>query len=205
MDRLDASIKSYPHAEGIEAIMTQTDMTPLQRLAKVLQLGTPSNYRNHTYINGESLYFPTGRVYGGQVIAQSLMAASRTVAPSRLPNSIHGYFISAGDIRQDLLFDVENLRDGRSFSARRVNVTQAQGSILTAIASFQEHDQEGIEFADPMPENIPDPDSLTSAKQLMEPYAEQSPFAKYYAEKSPFDIRHVTRTIMLGADKKSAS
>ena len=75
--------------------MTQTDMTPLQRLAKVLQLGTPSNYRNHTYINGESLYFPTGRVYGGQVIAQSLMAASRTVAPSRLPNSIHGYFISA--------------------------------------------------------------------------------------------------------------
>lgn len=72
--------------------MTQTDMTPLQRLAKVLQLGTPSNYRNHTYINGESLYFPTGRVYGGQVIAQSLMAASRTVAPSRLPNSIHGYF-----------------------------------------------------------------------------------------------------------------
>ncbi|MCQ6458693.1 hypothetical protein NPN17_25250, partial [Vibrio parahaemolyticus] len=56
-----------------------------------------------------------------------------------------------------------------------------------------------------MPENIPDPDSLTSAKQLMEPYAEQSPFAKYYAEKSPFDIRHVTRTIMLGADKKSAS
>ena len=89
MDRLDASIKSYPHAEGIEAIMTQTDMTPLQRLAKVLQLGMPSNYRNHTYINGESLYFPTGRVYGGQVIAQSLMAASRTVAPSvcRIPST----------------------------------------------------------------------------------------------------------------------
>ena len=184
--------------------MTQTDMTPLQRLTKVLQLGTPSNYRNHTYINGESLYFPTGRVYGGQVIAQSLMAAAKTVPPSRLPNSIHGYFISAGDIHQDLLFDVENLRDGRSFSARRVNVTQAQGSILTAIASFQEHDQEGIEFADPMPEDVPDPDSLTSAKQLMEPFAEKSPFAKYYAEKSPFDIRHVTRTIMLGADKRSA-
>ena len=158
--------------------MTQTDMTPLQRLTKVLQLGTPSNYRNHTYINGESLYFPTGRVYGGQVIAQSLVAAAKTVPPSRLPNSIHGYFISAGDIHQDLLFDVENLRDGRSFSARRVNVTQAQGSILTAIASFQEHDQEGIEFADPMPEDVPDPDSLTSAKQLMEPFAEKSSFAK---------------------------
>ena len=113
-----------------------------------------------------------------------------------LPNSIHGYFISAGDIRQDLLFDVENLRDGRSFSARRVNVTQAQGSILTAIASFQEQGQDGIEFADPMPEGVPEPETLTSAKQLMEPFAEKSSYAKYYAEKSPFDIRHVTRTIM---------
>ena len=53
--------------------MTETAITPLQRLAKVLQLGTPSMYRNHTYVNGESLYFPTGRVYGGQVIAQAMM------------------------------------------------------------------------------------------------------------------------------------
>lgn len=184
--------------------MPQPEVTPLQRLTKVLKLGTPSTYRDHTYVNGESLYFPTGRVYGGQVIAQSLIAASKTVDPSRLPNSIHGYFISAGDIHQDLLFDVENLRDGRSFSARRVNVTQAQGSILTAIASFQEHGQEGVEFADPMSEDVPDPETLTSAKEIMEPYAEQSSYAKYYAQKSPFDIRHVTQTIMLGADTKSA-
>ncbi len=50
-----------------------------------------------------------------------------------------------------------------------------------------------MEFADPMPENIPDPETLTSAKELMQPYAGKSPFANYYAEKSPFDIRHVTR------------
>ena len=56
-----------------------------------------------------------------------------------------------------------------------------------------------------MPEGVPEPETLTSAKQLMEPFAEKSSYAKYYAEKSPFDIRHVTRTIMLGADKKSAS
>ena len=124
---------------------------------------------------------------------------------SAISSAEFDYFISAGDIRQDLLFDVENLRDGRSFSARRVNVTQAQGSILTAIASFQEQGQDGIEFADPMPEGVPEPETLTSAKQLMEPFAEKSSYAKYYAEKSPFDIRHVTRTIMLGADKKSAS
>lgn len=117
--------------------MTETAITPLQRLAKVLQLGTPSMYRNHMYVNGESLYFPTGRVYGGQVIAQAMMAASKTVSPSRLPNSIHGYFISAGDIRQDLLFDVENLRDGRSFSARRVNVTQLRVRFLPPSPVFR--------------------------------------------------------------------
>ena len=154
-----------------------TTVTPLDHLVKVLKLGEPSAYRNHTYINGESMHFPTGRVYGGQVIAQSVIAASKTVGPSRLPHSVHGYFIAAGDIRQDLLFDVENLRDGRSFSARRVNVTQAEGSILTAIASFQETGQEGVEFADPMPENLPDPETLTSAKELMQPFAEKSPFA----------------------------
>lgn len=184
--------------------MTDTTMTPLEHLVKVLKLGKPSDYRNHTYVNGESLYFPTGRVYGGQVIAQSLMAAAKTVPVNRLPHSIHGYFVAPGDIRQDLLFDVERLRDGRSFSARRVNVTQAEGSILTAIASFQVAGQDGVEFADPMPSDLPDPESLTSAKELMAPYAGKSPFANYYAEKSPFDIRHITPTIMLAPDKASA-
>ena len=152
--------------------MPQETLTPLEHIVKVLALGTPSEYRDHTYINGESMYFPTGRVYGGQVIAQSLMAAAKTVSPSRLPHSVHGYFVAPGDIRQDLLFDVEKLRDGRSFSARRVNVTQADGSILTAIASFQEEGQSGVEFADPMPQDVPDPESLRSAKQLMEPYSD---------------------------------
>ncbi|WP_300765678.1 acyl-CoA thioesterase II [uncultured Bifidobacterium sp.] len=185
--------------------MTETTTTsPLEHVAKVLRLGTPSAYRNHTYINGESLYFPTGRVYGGQVIAQSIIAASKTVDGDRLPHSIHGYFIAPGDIHQDLLFDVETLRDGRSFSARRVNVTQSQGSILTAIASFQRTGQTGVEFADAIPQDIPDPDTLTSAKDLMAPYAGKSAFADFYAERSPFDIRHVSPTIMLGADKESA-
>ncbi len=185
--------------------MAKETSNPLAHLSKVLRLGNPSGYRGHTYINGESLYFPTGRVYGGQVIAQSLVAASRTVSPSRLPHSIHGYFITAGDIHQDLLFDVESLRDGRSFSSRRVNVTQSHGPILTAIASFQEEGQTGVEFADPMPEHVPAPESLTSAKELMQPYAKQSPFADYYVEKSPFDIRHVTSPIMLEADRHSAN
>ncbi|MFT8592075.1 MAG: acyl-CoA thioesterase domain-containing protein [Bifidobacterium sp.] len=177
--------------------------TPLDDLVRVLSLGEPSEYRSHTYINGESMYFPTGRVYGGQVIAQAVVAASKTVPHGRLPHSIHGYFVSAGDIRQDILFDVENLRDGKSFSSRRVNATQSQGSILTSISSFQEPNQQGVEFADAMPDDVPDPESLTSAKDLMTPFAEKSPFANFYATKSPFDIRHVGETLLMGADRKA--
>ncbi len=146
---------------------------------------------------------PTGRVYGGQVISQSLIAASKTVPEDRLPHSIHGYFIAPGDIHQDLLFDVENLRDGHSFSARRVNVTQSQGSILTAIASFQTKDQPGVEYFDPMPADVPDPESLPSSVDLMKPYADQSDYAKYYATTSPFDIRYISSPIVLGPDEES--
>ncbi|KFI59311.1 acyl-CoA thioesterase [Bifidobacterium cuniculi] len=177
--------------------------TPLQRLVKVLQLGTPSSYRDHTYISGESMYFPTGRVYGGQVIAQSLVAASKTVPEGRLPHSIHGYFIAPGDIHQDLLFDVETLRDGHSFSARRVNVTQSQGPILTAIASFQSHGQDGVEYSDAMPGDLPAPEDLPSSKDLMAPFADKSAFAEFYAQKSPFDIRYVSKPILMGPDEES--
>lgn len=178
--------------------------SPIERIVDVLSLREPTTDESrpqHTFIDGESMYFPTGRVYGGQVIAQSVIAASKTVE-NRLPHSIHGYFISAGDINQDVHFDVENLRDGRSFSSRRVNVTQDDGAILTAIASFQTPGQNGIDFADPMPENVPEPRKLTSAQELMQPFAEHSPFAAFYANQSPFDIRHVTKTVMLGAPHK---
>ena len=187
------------------AAMTHEDgTTPLNHLVKVLRLGDPSEYRGHTYISGESLYFPTGRVYGGQVIAQSLIAASKTVSPSRLPIRCTGISsrraIYAG-------FAVR-----RGDPAGRPVVLGAQGQrdavrrpILTAIASFQEQGQSGVEFSDTMPQDVPAPETLTSAKELMEPYADKSPFAKFYAKKSPFDIRHVTPTIMLGADKDSAA
>ena len=99
---------------------------------------------------------------------------------------------------------METLRDGRSFSARRVNVTQSQGSILTAIASFQEPGQPGVEYSDAMPENVPEPETLTSAKELMKPYAKQSPFADYYAKQSPFDIRHVGSPSIFGATGKGS-
>ena len=141
--------------------------SPVNRLIEVLSLGEPAASLQHTYIKGESLYFPTGHVYGGQVIAQSVVAASETVPEGRLPQSIHGYFIAAGDIHQDVLFDVENLRDGKSFSSRRVNATQRDGAIFTAITSFQEYGQDGFQFHDPAPDVAVQPEDHRSISGML--------------------------------------
>lgn len=179
--------------------------TPIAHLIDVLGLRDPSTKDDHTFVAGESLYFPTGRVYGGQVIAQSIMAGALTVNSSRLPHSVHGYFIAPGDIHQDVLFDTEILRDGRSFSARRINATQSRGAILTAIASYQEDGQNGVDFHDSMPIDVPEPKSLASASDLMAPYADKSDFASYYVDDSPFDIRYVNPSVMFAADEESAA
>ena len=199
-----ASSASSPASASPVVLGQAEGESPVDSIVKVLRLDTPVTSRDHTYITGRSISFPTKRVYGGQIIAQSVMAASKTVDPDRLPNSVHGYFITAGDINQDVLFDVENLRDGRSFSSRRVNVTQRDGAILTVIASFQKQGQTGVSFADPMPDDVPAPDTLASARDLMAPYADTSSFADYYVHQSPFDIRHVGGTVMLTADAASA-
>lgn len=176
-------------------------ISPIDRIVGVLKLGTPTTSLNHTYVKGESLYFPTGRVYGGQVIAQSVVAAARTVEESRLPESIHGLFITAGDIGQDILFDVENLRNGRSFSSRRVNATQRDGAVFTAISNFQEKGQDGFHYQDPMPDDLPAPESLPSMYDLMSPYQKESPFADYYTNQSPFDIRHITSVVLMHRER----
>ncbi|AKV55555.1 acyl-CoA thioesterase [Bifidobacterium actinocoloniiforme DSM 22766] len=155
------------------------------------------------HLTGSSLPFPTGRIYGGQIMAQSIMAASWSVPKDRVPNSVHGYYLRTGLLDQDVRFDVQNLRDGRSYSTRMVDASQPDRAILKVMLSFQETGQEGVKYADPMPVGLPDPEGLTSARELMAPYAADSAFAAYYAEQSPFDIRHITPTIMLGPDQTS--
>lgn len=78
-----------------------------------------------------------GRIYGGQVVAQAFRAAVLTVEPGFLPHSLHAYFVRAGNERQPVLYEVERVRDGRSFCTRQVVAYQANGAILNLIASFQ--------------------------------------------------------------------
>ena len=141
---------------------------------------------------GKSQWMPHGRVYGGQVLAQSVIASSATVAPDRHLHSLHGYFLRPGDISLPVTYSVDRLRDGRSFSTRRVQGFQKGEPIFSMIASFQD-ESAGLNHQDAFPSDIPDPESLPSAASIMgdNPH----PVAQYWAKARPFDMRHVDSPI----------
>ncbi|MCP5180694.1 MAG: thioesterase family protein [Pseudomonadales bacterium] len=100
------------------------------------------------------------RLFGGQVLAQSLRAACMTVAggSGQKPHSLHGYFMRAGDASRRVLYEVERIRDGRSFATRRVVAIQGGEAIFNLDVSFQV-EEKGFEHADPIP-NVPRPEAL---------------------------------------------
>jgi acyl-CoA thioesterase-2 len=110
---------------------------------------------------GQSRDAGTRTVFGGQVIGQALVAAERTV-DGRTPHSLHAYFLLPGDVSAPIVYQVDRLRDGRSFSARRVQAIQHGRPILSMIASFQAPEP-GLEHAAPMPD-VPPPEA-TAAPQ----------------------------------------
>ncbi len=132
---------------------------------------------------------PHGRIFGGQVLAQSLMAAGLTVLdehPDRLPHSLHAYFMRAGDDTQPIRFGVERMRDGRSFSTRRVHAIQNGVPILSLSASFQDV-TDGLDHQVEMPE-VPGPDGIPSLAEAV------AGIPSKYAEKvarRPIEQRHV--------------
>jgi acyl-CoA thioesterase-2 len=131
---------------------------PLAELLTTLNLSDASGARTREDIFiGPSQWMPHGRVYGGQVLAQSLVAATRTVDDARVAHSLHGYFLRAGDISLPITFSVDRLRDGRSFSTRRVQAYQNGEPIFSMIASFQDVDP-GLEHFEVMPGDITAPE-----------------------------------------------
>lgn len=133
---------------------------PLKEMLHTLDLEDAGGARTREDIFvGPSQWMPHGRVFGGQVLAQSLVAATRTVELNRPVHSLHGYFLRPGDIELPITFSVDRLRDGRSFSTRRVQAYQKAEPIFSMIASFQESDP-GLVHQVEMPTGIPDPESL---------------------------------------------
>ena len=142
------------------------------------------------------------RLFGGQVLAQSLIAASRTVVEDRPVHSMHGYFLRPGDAAAPITFGVERLRDGRSFSARRAHAYQGGEPILSMTASFQVPDR-GVDHQEPMPGRMPDPETLPTAAELLG--AIDHPVAQAWAYDRPFDIRHVDPDIYFRAPVERVS
>src|ERR1700731_3226270 len=106
------------------------------------------------------------RVFGGQVAGQALVAAGRTVPADRPVHSLHAYFIRPGDPTEPLIYLVDRVRDGRSFTTRRVSAVQHGKTIFTLSASFH-RSEPGVEHAKPMPD-VPPLDQLPSTAERME-------------------------------------
>ncbi|OPF70841.1 acyl-CoA thioesterase II [Streptomyces antioxidans] len=108
------------------------------------------------------------RVFGGQVAAQALVAAGRTVPADRSAHSLHAYFLRPGDPGAPIVYTVDRIRDGHSFTTRRVVAVQHGQPIFHLSASFQLH-EDGLEHQEPMPD-VPDPLSLPTAEELLPRY-----------------------------------
>jgi acyl-CoA thioesterase-2 len=131
------------------------------------------------------------RVFGGQVIAQALVAACRTVEPGRAPHSLHAYFLLAGDPKVPIIYDVERIRDGRSFTTRRVVAIQKGEAIFSLSASFQVA-EEGFDHQAPMPE-VADPETLPdqAALRAMAPARMPEGVRSYLSRERPIELRPV--------------
>ncbi|RSM78453.1 acyl-CoA thioesterase II [Amycolatopsis sp. WAC 01375] len=124
------------------------------------------------------------RVFGGQVAGQALVAAGRTVPEERKVHSLHAYFIRGGDPSVPIVYEVDRIRDGRSFTTRRVVGIQHGKAIFSLSASFQK-DEGGIEHSEDMPD-VPDPESLPTLQERAEGY-----FMGHLDRPRPIDLRYV--------------
>ena len=130
------------------------------------------------------------RVFGGQVIGQSLVAARRTV-DGRHPHSLHGYFMRPGDPKVPIIYEVDRIRDGKSFTTRRVVAVQHGQAIFAMSASFQV-DEGGFEHQAVMPD-VPGPDELPSEDDVKADLLSRmpEPMRTYYERERPIDMRPV--------------
>jgi acyl-CoA thioesterase-2 len=153
---------------------------------------------------GESRDVGAPQVFGGQVLGQALVAASRTVE-GRQVHSLHAYFLRRGDLAVPIVFDVDRSRDGGSFSSRRVVAIQHGQPILTMSASFQEPEP-GLDHQSPMPD-APPPESLRDLGEVEAELLARAPekLTGYIRNQRPFEFRAVDPLDYITRDKRPAS
>lgn len=170
--------KKRKPASAIAALVSILDLEPLEQ----------------NLFRGPSIDPGWQRVYGGQVLGQALAAAIRTVDQERTIHSLHSYFLLGGDPRHPIVYDVERVRDGGSFSTRRVKAIQHGEVMFVMSASFQKA-EESFDHAAAMPD-VPPPEELASAADLMTRIIDRLPpsMRSYWSAERPIDMRPVDLT-----------
>ena len=174
------------------------DQAPLEGLLDILDL-EPLEVNIY---RGRNRDLGTGRVFGGQVFAQALVAARRTVDENREAHSAHGYFILPGDLAAPIVYFVDRLRDGSSFTTRRVTAIQHGRAIFNLSASFHIA-EDGPEYQAPIPD-VPGPEGLTTELELIRGMAARipEPLRSIVTQDRPIDIRPIDPIDPLSAEKR---
>ena len=158
---------------------------------KLVELLTLEKLEQGLY-RGQSWDLGFRALFGGQVLGQALAAARQTIQENRVAHSFHSYFLRPGDANTPVVFDVEIVRDGKSFSTRRVKAMQNDKSIFYMTASFQTPEQ-GLEHQNAEMPNVPSPESLESDIKYYERYVQDMPprMREAIAYHRPIDSRTV--------------
>jgi len=140
---------------------------------------------------GQSQDLGWGAVFGGQVLGQALSAAAQTVSPERLVHSMHAYFLRVGRVDKPIVYEVDRIRDGGSFTTRRVVAIQNGEAIFNLAASFQKAEP-GFAHQDEMPA-VPPPETCPTEQERWRPYLDRlPPFARQRAiAERPFELRMI--------------
>ena len=177
--------------------MSDGQTSAMRQLLETLDL----EQLEHDLYRGMSPQVGWQRVFGGQVIGQALVAAQRTVGEGRYVHSLHAYFMRPGDPAVPIVYEVDRIRDGTSFTTRRVVAIQHGKAIFSLSASFQV-DEAGFEHQTPMP-NAPMPEDLLGEQEMREQFLNKAPenIRRYWKRDRPIEIRPVSLAHYLSRDK----
>ena len=172
-------------------------------LTELLQLLRLERIEENLF-RGQSQDLGWGAIFGGQVLGQALSAASQTVPPDRVVHSMHAYFLRQGDASRPVVFEVDRIRDGGSFTTRRVVAVQGGQPIFSLATSFQ-GEEPGFDHGTTCPD-VPPPEGLASEQELAHRIADRIPefFRKMALADRPIEIRPVQVVNHLSPKKMEA-
>ncbi|TNM60904.1 acyl-CoA thioesterase II [Aliirhizobium smilacinae] len=177
--------------------MSGSTLNPMEQLIKTLDL----ERLEHNLYRGTGPSIGWQRVFGGQVIAQALVAAQRTVDADRFVHSLHAYFVRPGDPNVPIVYQVERIRDGGSFATRQVQAIQHDKAIFSMLASFQP-DEGGYEHQIEFPD-VPQPEDLMEEAEFKRLFLPKAPDAirRYWERPRPIELRPTSLKHYLTTEK----